>query len=75
MGKPDEFKVVCILPVGKPDEETHKIAAPERFETLRGKTYIWVFVLSLRGRRMYDSYFAVTDARSSAVTVVHSPFT
>ena len=26
MGIPDEFKVVCILPVGKPDEETHKTA-------------------------------------------------
>ena len=26
MGIPDEFKVVCILPVGKPDEEIHKIA-------------------------------------------------
>ena len=24
MGIPDEYKVVCILPVGKPDEETHK---------------------------------------------------
>lgn len=26
MGIPDEYKVVCILPVGKPDEETHKTA-------------------------------------------------